>query len=303
MPDPWSRYLKGIYQKLKYYAAWPVNQPRMLGDVGLIVDGEFQRETSLKQLGIKFTERVGPPGRDISHTSGSSVSLKIKAEGQSLPGIDIPQANAGASVEFNSSGAFVFQAAKPVVREIENQSELGREILALFRKSKPGHGWKADWCVVTELLTADRVTVLVSNSKGSKVDLAAEGKIPVGGSAPLAAVKGSLSVVGQKGDVTSVLAEADLSPLFRVSRIKRSLLDKFLGTDENAEFGRAGIRSAGMPTRALENVSWDEAEEEPPPSEISKKSSAKAGAPKSIAGSKKLAKKTRKPVGRDRRKP
>ncbi len=290
MPRPWSRYLKGVFEKLKYHAAWPPNQPRRLGDVGRLVHGEFQPQTSLELLGIKFAERVGPPGADISYTSGASVSVKLKAEGQSLPGTTIPQAKAGAVVEFSSSGAFVFQATAPVVREIDNQAGVGKEILTLYRKPGRQRGWEVDWCVVTELLTADRLTVLVSDSKDSKVELAANGKVPVGGPAPLASVNGSLSVIAQKGEVTSVLAEAGLSPLFRVSRIKRSLLDRLVGTDENIDFGRAAFRSGSMPNRVLENVSWDDAEDDS--SKVSGVRAATVGRAKSV----------KKRVARDRKK-
>jgi hypothetical protein len=81
MPNQPSNYIRGIHDKFNFYAAWPPTQLRKLGDVGRLVDGQFERVTTLARLGIKFEERVGPPGNDLSHTSGSSVAVHIKAQG------------------------------------------------------------------------------------------------------------------------------------------------------------------------------------------------------------------------------
>ena len=125
-----------------------------------------------------------------------------------MPGSAIPEAKAGALVEFSAEGAFVFQMAGPVVHEIEDQARLADHIMKLYRNVTDGkREWQEDWCVITEVQTADKVTILVSSSGASKVELSADG-IPAG-QAPLATLGGSLSVVTQRGEVTSVLAEAE----------------------------------------------------------------------------------------------
>src|SRR5437016_1575921 len=100
MSSPAEIYVTGMHRKFGFYPAWPPNEPRALGDVGRLECGQFQRLTTLNKLGIKFEERNGPPMKDLSHTSGRSVSVQFKGEGQSVPGTSIPQAKAGALVEF-----------------------------------------------------------------------------------------------------------------------------------------------------------------------------------------------------------
>jgi hypothetical protein len=306
MGSPAANYVRGLHQKFDFYAAWPPNQARRLGDVGRVANGQFQRVTSLDLLGISFTERQGPAGSDLSHTSGSSVSIKLKAEGETLPGTSIPNAKAGALVEFSSEGAFVFQAAVPAVREVEDQVRLADDILRLFRKFENGKRvWNEDWCVVTELMTASKVTVLVSSSVSSKVELSADG-VPAG-QAPLATLGGKLSVVTQSGDVTSVLAEANLTPLFRISRVRRSLVEELFGGDTSAE-----VRPSGLPRahpsalrRVLEPVPLNEALAGGPKKARAPK---KAGAPKKVSkkpkkkASKKASKKPGKAVEKRRAK-
>jgi hypothetical protein len=260
MGSPAATYVRGLHQKFDFYAAWPPNQARRLGDIGRMADGQFQRVTSLELLGISFAERQGPTGSDLSHTSGSSVSIKLKAQGETLPGTSIPNAKAGALVEFSSEGAFVFQAAAPAVREVEDQVRLADEILRLFRKFENGKRvWNEDWCVVTELMTTSKVTVLVSSSGSAKVELSADG-IPAG-QAPLATLGGTLSVVTQHGEVTSVLAEANLTPLFRISRVKRSLVEELFGGDASAEVRQRGLPRAhpSAVRRVLEPVPLSDA--------------------------------------------
>jgi len=255
MSSPAEIYVRGIHDKFNFYAAWPPNQPRELGDVGRLKDGAFQRITTLHELGINFKKRVGEAGQDLSHTSGNSVSVEFKGQGQTLQGANIPQAKAGAVVQFSAAGAFVFQVASPRVVEIENQVALAEKILGKFRTKKNGkRAWQADWFVITEVVTAEKVTVLLSNSKASKIELSAEGTIPVG-PAPLAAVGGGLSVVTQKGDVTSVVAAAKLTPMFRLCRVRRSILDRILGGDESADLTRAAPDAGqATPQRVLEPV-------------------------------------------------
>ena len=294
MGSPAAMYVRSLHQKFDFYAAWPPNQARRLGDIGRMADGQFQRVTTLELLGISFAERQGPTGSDLSHTSGSSVSIKLKAQGETLPGTSIPNAKAGALVEFSSEGAFVFQAAAPAVREVEDQVRLADDILRLFRKLENGKRvWNEDWCVVTELMTTSKVTVLVSSSGSSKIELSADG-IPAG-QAPLATLGGTLSVVTQHGEVTSVLAEANLTPLFRVSRVKRSLVEELFGGDASAEVRQRGLPRAhpSAVRRVLEPV---------PLNEALAAGAKKAKAPKKAKAAKKAKapKKPRKPVSKKR---
>ena len=47
-------YVRGVHQQFEMYAAWPPFERRERGDIGVFVDGEFQRIGSLKQQGGAF---------------------------------------------------------------------------------------------------------------------------------------------------------------------------------------------------------------------------------------------------------
>jgi len=268
MADQSTNYIRAIHKKFNFYAAWPPNQPRRLGDVGVLLGGQFQRVTTLKNLAISFKKRIGPQGSDISHSSGSTIAVEMNAKANTLPGTSIPKATADVSVSFSASGSFVFQAEAPQVKEIEDIVKLEADILGLYRSIKGGkRRWNKDWCVITELMTANKVTVLISNSNSSKLKLSADGLIP-GSPAPLASATGGLSVVHREGEITAVLAESDLTPLFRVVRVRRSVLDWILGGDQSAAVGRAapGSQVSSVPKRIFEKVPLDDALQRPAPS-------------------------------------
>jgi hypothetical protein len=248
-----ERYVKEMHKKFDLYAAWPPNEARALGDVGKLVGGQFQRLTSLKDLGISFKVRVGPVADTLSYTSGKKVEVSFNAAANTPPALPGAAVKADASVEFSGEGAFLFQALQPSIIEIEDQMQLAQQILDLFKTIKNGQRmWRKDWSVVTSLITAERVTVLISNSKSAKIGLAGQGILPAA-PAPLASAKGRLSVSYQDGEVTSVLAAANLTPLFRLNRVRRSFIDRILGGDSSADIVRAGME-AGAPTRVLELV-------------------------------------------------
>jgi hypothetical protein len=170
----------------------------------------------------------------------------------------VPKAKAGAVVVFSTSGAFVFQLLGPSVQWIDDGVRLSEQILAKFRSKKEDRReWREDWCVITEVVRADKVTVLIANSKSAKLELEATGLVPTG-PVPLAAAGVKLSVQKQVGEVTSVLAEANVAPLFRLVRVRRSLLDRIFGSDRAVVRHVEPLALAGLPRQLLEEVPTEE---------------------------------------------
>ncbi|HEV2154617.1 hypothetical protein [Bradyrhizobium sp.] len=171
-------------------------------------DGQFQPLTSLSKLGINFETKAGKRAADLSVTSGDSVSVQLKAKGETLQGSSIPKAKAAALMEFKSAGAFVFQARAPVVQWIQDKVSLSEVILDLFKtKNKDGdRAWHQDWCAITEIVKVESLTVLISKSKHGMVEFSAEGSVPTG-SAPLASAGARLQLAKQSGEVLMFVSE------------------------------------------------------------------------------------------------
>jgi hypothetical protein len=261
MSNPLKAYVEGIHRELDYYPAWPPSAPHALGAVGRLENGQFQQLTTLSNLGIAFKEVRGPRGADLSLSSGQSVSVQIKAEGETLAGSSLPKAKAAAVVEFKSAGAFVFQALGPTVLWIDDKVGLSEQILNKFR-SKNNAGkreWEEDWCVITEVVSTDSATILISTSNEGRLELSAEGMIPAG-PVPLASVGGGLTVTKKVGEVlTYVMNQEKQTPLLRLMRVRRSFLQRILGGEDAAEVVRASLQGAGgLPRLLLEELQGDE---------------------------------------------
>lgn len=252
-------YQRGMFERFGYLATWMPNASVRLGDVGVMSGRTFQRVTSLGDLGITFQVRKGSQPIDLSHSSEGKVSIDLSGSGAAEGGP--ARANAGASVVFGSKGSFVFQATGCVEHSIEDQAKLGRDVIA---KYKSGEDWDPDWVVINTVVEAKCATVLVSSSSEGKVELTAKGALPPNGLA-LANADAGLHLSSIQGDVLHFVAQRGLTPLFRVSRIKRGLLARLLGKTEFEHVRSAGPQASsdkagaepgaeGEGDDALENV-------------------------------------------------
>jgi len=255
-----NRYFTGIRKELGYFPSWPPNAPYQLGDIGQVVNGGFSYVTSLENLGIPFTPRIGRKGESWEHSSHDSVSWTFKAAGQTLPGVGLPEAEAGVQIEFSSAGACVFHATDVTVHLIADQNALSKEIVKLFTRQPDGERvWQKDWFVVTEVVTAGATTVLIADSDKAGLDISFGGAVPTD-PAPLAKLGGGVHVVDERGKVTKFLAKDGLTPLIKLKRVRQTLLGELLGKDNWAKLvqqaGPEGV--PGLPDDVTEEVEIDD---------------------------------------------
>jgi hypothetical protein len=223
-------YLKEIHEKFSYLATWLPNTNLKLGDVGVLQGEVFKQMTTLKALGVPFKIQKGKDKLDYTWTSKSGVTLKAKVAGEVAAGSALPLAEAGISIQFEKEGAFLFQAVGCIADEIEGKAAVGQAVLKLLKEKT----WNPDWAVVDTLVRADCATIVVSNSGNAGLDLTT--KAPVA-ALNLANLDAGLSVNSQSGDLIRFIAAKGLAPLFRLSRVKQSLLSKLLGDSGPITFG------------------------------------------------------------------
>ncbi len=219
-------YLKEIHREFDYLATWLPNTHLKLGDVGLLQGDKFVQQTSLNDLEVPFKVRKGAKSTEFTWTSKSGFSLYDEGSGTTIPpGATIPLAKAGASIKFSKEGAFVFRASGCMIDGIDNIAGLRPWIVDLLKKKV----WDKNWAIVNTLVRADSATIIVSKSRESTLDITAEVPITL---ATLTDIDAGLSVNGQQGDIIQFIAAKGLSPLFKRSRVKRSLISKLLDNDD-----------------------------------------------------------------------
>lgn len=168
MANAWKQYTQELYEKFRYFAAWEPGKPMKLGDIGVMNRNLFTFVGNLSNLNIAFNIRTDPGQGNLTHVSAKKVNISFKAAGKpSLPGSVLGQTEAGVTIEFNSENSTVFELMSYRSEMIENQLEIGKKIIQLYK-----HGqWNKEWVLITDLISADSGTILISAAKGAKVEL------------------------------------------------------------------------------------------------------------------------------------
>lgn len=214
MARPFRRYQQEMYENLGFFATWLPGDLLELGDIGVLKNGQFRKENSLKDLQIKYEVTAPGASQNLQYTSksGTGFALDLSAT--------IPQpfaASAAVKVEFSDEGAFLFHASNVRNRRLEGGAQLAETILAAHKAGK----WKPDWYLVESVHVADCATIIVSEDQSSAVSFQANAKGALG-PVPLADPQVNLSVSSSRGRMMQVVAGRSLRPLYSCVRVKPS---------------------------------------------------------------------------------
>jgi hypothetical protein len=214
MERAFERYLKSIHQQFEYHATWAPNEHRTLGEIGTFDRGVFKHVSSLQNEGLTFRERSDGIDANFEHSSGMTYSSDSRATGAIAAGL-----KSRATLDFSGGGAFAFVAQRCTITTIDDQNLLGREILLAHKNGT----WDPDWVFIDTLVTAASATILVSGSDSAKLELMAEAPISAG-LVGLADMSGDFNIASTSGQITKILASRQITPMFRLSQIRRRLL-------------------------------------------------------------------------------
>jgi hypothetical protein len=217
MSTPAELYANGIKKKFaNYFAAWLPGEKLRLGDVGVINNNLFTRITSLDHLGVNFSERSDESSTPIDYVSESGVSVFFKTSGEINPSLpNVPEASAGVGVEFSCKGAFIIKAPSSHEPSIEDLAQLEKDLIRLYAKEQ----WQFEWVVITRLIQTPSASIIISNSSNSKVEFSVDGNIPLA-NLDLGNVNLNFGLKSQTGDVVKFIGAQNLTPLFKVAKIK-----------------------------------------------------------------------------------
>jgi hypothetical protein len=215
----YEQYTRDVREALNYLATWLPNVHMSLGDVGRLRRDRFDRRSSLEQLGLPFEARPSAKPIDLQYTSGADVKISFNASAAAANAGDIlGPGSASITVEFSRANSVVFIATRCRVAHISDRDRVAHEILSRYRSGD----WPADQVVVTELVTVDSATILISNSANARIDLTADSAIaPM--TMSLADASSGLRATHSEGIATQIVANKGLTPLFLASGVRRRL--------------------------------------------------------------------------------
>ena len=157
-----------------YHAAWLPDTPHALGAYGRMEDDVFMAYGSISDLGIKFEVDVDqiPSALEINASKGVAITAKAKGEmSADLP--HVPEASVGLGIEFNAEGAFAIAAEQFYEDRIKNPGSLEKQLKNLKDQGK----WDSSYRIVTGIFRMPIATILISQSKNTKLELSLEGTL------------------------------------------------------------------------------------------------------------------------------
>lgn len=235
MSSPQKQYTQELFNKWGYMATWLPGVPIQLGDIGTYHKGQFERITSLKNLGIPFRVMKGAVIDQDNYMSQGAVSEIFKAKGEASELAKyLSEAEAGFIVEMSRANATLFKAKGLRTFRIDDLQTLGDQILDLYRSGN----WDRKHFVVIETRDAESATILISSSANAKIELSATGRISPAG-VNIADMDAGLQTQYTRDMHTQIIATAGLTPLFKAWSVKKPV------------FGNAFFRDAEVSVAEL----------------------------------------------------
>ena len=217
MGSPVKLYQTEMHKQVGQFATWLPNGIVELGDIGVLSDGRFTTQGSLKELGIPEPEvREGAAG-DVSYSAAAVRSFNASA----AAGVDAAAVSGEGelALSFLQQGGFVFEAKRLKKLEIANRLAITQAILEIVANGS----WNADWQVVDAIYVAESLTVIVSEDAASEVVLKAKAELP-GGQFPLTNPDIGLRIASSSGKVFHALAAGNLHPLYSCLMVREPKL-------------------------------------------------------------------------------
>lgn len=200
-----------------YYPVFLPGYPLSLGDFGTVDDGKFTREGNVKNFDFIVKKLTGEaPDNKIDFSKG--VDFKVSL----APSITAPgMFEASLKIAFGDSSNVFFSFNNCQTTLVDNYQELKKKIIELYNEGD----WVKDYYVITELIKADRSTVILADSSEAEIDFGVA--IPIGANIPIPQIKmdfldGKLNVNESFSSniSTKIIAKSGLKPLIKLSKLK-----------------------------------------------------------------------------------
>jgi hypothetical protein len=218
---PEDIYTSALLKRFGYVATWYPGTPVKLGLIGVMEGKTFIPKSSIRTLGVRFTTtKDASVEKTLQFASSKEVEIAVKLRGAvSDIAPTIPSAKAGVAVSFRKKTGVVLSAKDVAASRISDILALENAIWDLYDRFL----WHTDWVVVTEVLTAQAATILVSEGGGAKVELQAVGSANIA-TVDIGDLAAGFSVVSSRGMHTQIVGETGMTPLFRAVHLAKPIL-------------------------------------------------------------------------------
>ena len=217
MAGPEDVYTSTMLKRLGYVATWFPGTQITVGLIGIMQEHTFIPKSSIRTLGVRFSTTKDPSSDEsMQFKSSKKIQIQGKVKG-SVSDIapTIPKARAGVAVTFGKEVGVVFSARDLAATRIADILSLENAIWDLWDR----YLWDESWVVVTELITAKKATILVSEGGQAKVEMQAQGTVQ-SGPIDVGNLSAGFTLVSSYGMHTQIVGESGMTPLFRAIRVR-----------------------------------------------------------------------------------
>ena len=208
-------YTDELAKEFGYYATWMPGVPVKLGQIGVLDKNVFTPVSSLENFKVRFGIMRDRTKNDFKYSSAGAVTISQKLSGEAAKGTKLGKADAGIIIEFNKNNAIYFRAVGTSNDYIADKLTLGKTILDLYKKGE----WKKEWVIITQIVDADKATILISKEKGAKMEFKAKADLKAA-ELDIANVDFSSENSFSTSLSFKIVAKAGINPLFKVMGIK-----------------------------------------------------------------------------------
>lgn len=248
-------YSRDLHRNIRYFGTWLPQAPIKLGEIGYMEDAIFKRVGSLdthKNIEFKISDGIARKDDSFSYISNGKItaggSVSVKSEG--IIANNLP-AEGSFTINFSGEESILFQVKGASIYYIDNFLEVKEKIETLYKNGQ----WEYDWKVITEIVLVDSATILISDSSDALIELKASAGLGVQ-QLNLADASLGLEILRTEGLNTQLFSEKSLTPLYKISGLKRSW---FLG---ETQFKERSIDPEAGEKDQFEEISFSELKQE-----------------------------------------
>ncbi|WP_247413973.1 hypothetical protein [Halomarina salina] len=211
-----------------------------MGTVGQFESLLFQPYSHLDNFDIGFDE-TSPSEHtksDFSVSSRKGVRFTWKAAGETTEGFQgLAKADAGVKISFDSDFGYVFAVGDYKIRRVSDKFKLQKDILVRMSDDVRNStitsptDWVRNYAVITDLVEADSVTVIISETRGNEIELKFTGELGPNWM-ELSRLSTGVEVVSSSSGLYVAESVSNVSPLFHSMRVERG----FWGVYSNKYF-------------------------------------------------------------------
>lgn len=216
-----------------FYGAWPVDSSIKLGDYGKSNGNQFMRYGNVKDdFNINITRQTGK-GRVKTYSFKAGEKVNVITNSGGLVG----STSATMEISFGGESGVYFSIDGCKYSEVRNYQELGEKIIEVYSSNK----WQDEFVIVTDLVTADASTIVVTNGKNATIKL--EANVSTISESDCVNSNINFNIVSQNNIGLNIIAENNLIPLIGLSNIKASFIS-------SPEWGKCDIKKKSGIKRA-----------------------------------------------------